>query len=231
MTTYNQEVVAIIDRSGSMKGKEEDTIGGINATFETLKNEKEENTNINVSIKLFDHEEYLLIRSLKLEEVRPIERRQFVPRGQTALLDAMGNSISYFMQKKLMDSNAYDSCLIYIVTDGFENCSKIYNHEKIKKLIHNAEETYNIKVIYLAANQDAILEASKYGIDASQAMNYSETSQNVENAYRSAASVTKRFRSSGNVSFTQTERQNSQFQIQDTEDNQFIPVIVRQSGI
>ena len=100
MTTYIQEVVAIIDRSGSMMGKEEDTIGGINATIETLKNEKEENTNIKVSIKLFDHEEYLLIRSLKLEDVRPIERRQYVPRGQTALLDAMGNSISYFMEKK-----------------------------------------------------------------------------------------------------------------------------------
>ena len=56
MTTYIQEVVAIIDRSGSMMGKEEDTIGGINATIETLKNEKEENTNIKVSIKLFDHE-------------------------------------------------------------------------------------------------------------------------------------------------------------------------------
>jgi uncharacterized protein YegL len=231
MTIYNQEVVAIIDRSGSMRGKEEDTIGGINATIETLKNEKEENTNINVSIKLFDHEEYLLIRSLKLEEVRPIEMRQYVPRGQTALLDAMGNSISYFIEKKLMNSNAYDSCLIYIVTDGFENSSKTYNHEKIKKLIHKAEETYNIKVIYLAANQDAILEASKYGIDASQAMNYSETSQNVENAYRSAASVTKRFRSSGNASFTQTERQNSQLQAQDTEYNPSLPVIVRQIGI
>ena len=230
MTTYIQEVVAIIDRSGSMMGKEEDTIGGINATIETLKNEKEENTNIKVSIKLFDHEEYLLIRSLKLEDVRPIERQQYVPRGQTALLDAMGNSISYFMEKKLMDPKAYDSCLIYIVTDGFENCSKTYSHEKIKNLIRNAEESYNIKVIYLAANQDAILEASKFGIDASQAMNYSETSQNVECAYRSAASVTKRFRTTGSASFSQTERQNSQVQLEDTEDNPSLPVIVRQRG-
>ena len=83
METANNihEVVAIIDRSASMMGKEEDTITGINSTFQVLK-ENINNSKIKVSIKLFDHNETMLIRSLDLENVRPIERRQYVPKGQ-----------------------------------------------------------------------------------------------------------------------------------------------------
>ena len=67
-----QEVVAIIDRSGSMTGKEDDTIGGINSTFDILKNEMTENDEIKVSVKLFDHEEYLLFRSININDVRAL---------------------------------------------------------------------------------------------------------------------------------------------------------------
>ena len=50
-----QEVVAIIDCSGSMSGKEFDTIGGINSTIEELKSNKV-NEIIKFSVKFFDHQ-------------------------------------------------------------------------------------------------------------------------------------------------------------------------------
>ena len=152
----------------------------------------------------------MLIRSLDILDVKPIEQHQYVPRGQTALLDAIGNTLTYFMNKKLLNNDAYDSCLIYIVTDGLENASKNFSAKKIKRIVTEAEDNYNIKIIYLAANQDAILEANKYGIDASQALNYSETADNVSSAYRSVANVACRVRSTGNASFTQVERTASQ---------------------
>ena len=210
MESTIQEVVAILDRSGSMNGKVDDTLGGINAAFEQLKTEQEANTTIKVSVKLFDHEEQLLFRSIDLKDVRPIERRQYLPRGSTALLDALGNSLQYFMTKKLCDSSVYNSCVIYVVTDGFENASKNYNTEKIKKMIIEAEKYYNIKIIYLGANQNAILEASKYGISTDSALNYSENSQNVESAYRSVASAVKRVRTGEYSGFTNIERSASQ---------------------
>ena len=224
------EVVAIIDRSGSMSGKEDDTIDGINSTFEVLKEDKD--TNIKVSIKLFDNEEKMLIRSLDLEKVRPLERKQYVPRGQTALLDAIGNSLNYFMEKKLNDVNAYNCCTMYVVTDGYENCSKIYDSENIKSLIANAEENFNIKILYLGANQDAILEASKYGIDSSQALNYSEDHENVLSAYRSAASAARRHSSGLDSGFTNIERNMSQPETNNNNNNNNrnlrIPVVKRQ---
>lgn len=207
-----QEVVAIMDRSGSMRGKEDDTVGGINAAITQLKEQRietQDTTTIRVSIKLFDHEEYLLIRSMDIDKVRPIEKRQYVPRGQTALLDAIGNTLTYFINKKIINENAYDNCLVYIVTDGYENASRYFTQQQIKDLILNAESNYNIKIVYLAANQDAILEASNLGIDPSQALNYSETSQNVESAYRSAASAAYRQRTGSNVGFTHAERTQS----------------------
>ena len=114
------------------------------------------------------------------------------------------------MEKKLVNNNAYDSCVIYIATDGEENSSKHFSAKKIKRMIEEAETNFNIRVLYLAANQDAILEASKYGINPNQALNYSETGENVDAAFRSAASVARRFSQDGTSQFTHMERTISQ---------------------
>lgn len=212
MATNTQEVVGILDRSGSMAGKEADTVGGINSMLKELKKNANEDDDIRVSLKLFDHEEIILWRSKPLSEVDEFDIKEFVPRGQTALLDALGHSLNYFMEKRLMDPSAYDSCLIYIATDGYENASKYYTKDHLKKMIKNAKEKYNIEVIYLGANQDAILEAGNIGINANQAINYNETSDATEAVYRAVGRVASSQRSgnTSSVAFTGAERQASQ---------------------
>ena len=205
-----QEVVAIMDRSGSMAGKIADSVGGFNSTLEVLREQMEDNTVINVSVKIFDNQEEMVIRSVPLGNVMPLKENQIVPRGQTALLDAMGNTLTYFMEKKLMKPDAYDCCTIYVVTDGLENCSRTFTQKRIKEMIKVAEDTYNIKVIYLAANQDAILEAGNLGINPEQAINYSESQEETQAAYRSAAAMVHRHRSGAPVEFLNAERQSSQ---------------------
>ena len=74
----------------------------------------------------------MLFRCIDLEEVRNITRDQYHPRGQTALLDAMGDTLTYFMEKKLMNPKAYDSCVIYVVTDGHEIVAKIIHMIKLR---------------------------------------------------------------------------------------------------
>jgi uncharacterized protein YegL len=204
-----QEVVALVDRSGSMAGKEADTVGGINTTINELKASKSEDDTICFSLKLFDHVQILKWRCRNIDEIDEFLLSDFVPRGQTALLDAIGDTLSYFMEKKIRSPLVYDSCLIYVATDGYENASERYKAEDIKSLIKNAEEEYNIRMMYLGANQDAILEASKIGISASRAINYSETAYNVQAVYRSVASAAVRTRSTGETGFLLTERQAS----------------------
>jgi uncharacterized protein YegL len=203
-----QEIVAIIDRSGSMRGKEELTINGINTTIDELKTSDNANK-INMSIKFFNDTEELKIRSINILSIRPLNPNDLKPSGTTALLDAIGNTISYFIEKKIRDENAYDNCLIYVATDGLENSSKSFNSDKLKKIIKNGENNYNIKIMYLGANQDAILEASKIGIAPGRSINYNESRQASENVYTAVARSAKRSLAGYETQFTQTERNES----------------------
>ena len=223
-----QEIVAIVDRSGSMIGKEEDTIGGLNSLISDLK-ENKNNEIIKFSLKFFDTQENLKYNSIDIENIPTLNVKDLKPRGQTALLDAMGNSISYFVERKKNNDNSFDSCLIYVATDGLENASKKYNNDSIKSLISDAKKS-KIEMLYIGANQDAILEASKFGLDTEQAMNYSETSQNVESAYRSLASAAKRQRSGMPTGFLLAERKASSVDTSQNYDNIISPPPLRRKS-
>ena len=204
-----QEIVAIVDRSGSMRGKEADTVGGINSAFEEIRKNKTEEDTIRVSLKLFDNEEILKWRRKDINSVRDFPLSEFIPRGSTALLDALGNTLKYFMEMKLKDPAAYDSCLIYVATDGVENSSHHYTRDKIKELVAAAEKNYNITLVYLGANQNAILEATNLGINQDRAMNYSENFGATQAAYTAVGRVASCSRGHQDVHFTTAERQRS----------------------
>ena len=216
-----QEVVIIIDKSGSMYGKEADTVGGINTMINTLKESMSKNVNkkgkrkrreleneketdsIRLSIKFFDHEESIKLNRLDINEVQNLEVSDLAPRGSTALYDAIGKTIKHFQKNK--SNYDYDICNIYVSTDGYENASLEYDSEKLKQLIEIAD-CQNIKMFYLGANQDAILEADKIGIPSSQAINFTENNLSIESVYRSAAQSATRTRTGDYSGFTELER-------------------------
>ena len=204
-----QEVVAIVDRSGSMHGKVSDAVGGINASIDELKKNKNDD-DILFSLKIFDHHQNLLIRHKDIMDVKKLKESDFVPRGQTALYDAIYSSLVYFMEKKLKDPSSFDSCIFYVATDGLEN-SSVITSEKLKEMVEAAAKPiYNISILYLGSNQDSIGEAQKMGICEGQAINYSEETDNVETVYKSAARVISDSRTKGcQVDFTVSERQTS----------------------
>ena len=203
-----QEIVAIIDRSGSMYGKEEDTIGGINTTIEELKS-SENADEIYFSLKFFNEREEMKIRSKKISEIRPLRPSELSPSGSTALLDALGNTINYFIEKKLRNEESFDQCLIYVATDGLENSSRNFSRDSLKEIIENAENSYNIKIMYLGANQDAIFEASQIGIPIERAINYNENTESSQNVYRAVATSALRSLTGEKAEFSNVERAES----------------------
>lgn len=202
----NQEIVIIVDRSGSMAGKEADTIGGINTMIKTLKSENENTNNITISVKFFDNEEFIKVRRMNLEKIYDFKISDLKPRGSTALYDAVGNTLQFFNANK--GELKFDLCSVYVATDGFENSSKKFNSDSLKCLIEESKSN-NINMFYLGANQDAILEAGKIGIPVEQAINYTEDSSSVEAVYRNAARTAKRSRTGEFNGFTQVERTES----------------------
>ena len=86
------ELVMILDRSGSMRGLEADTIGGFNSMIEKQKKEEGEAF---VSVVLFDDREEVIYDRTDIGKVEPMTDAQYYVRGCTALLDAVGGAIHH----------------------------------------------------------------------------------------------------------------------------------------
>ena len=83
------ELVFILDRSGSMAGLEDDTIGGFNAMIEKQKAEPGEAL---VSTVLFANRSEVIHDRLPLDKVPAMTRKEYYVRGCPALLAAVGSA-------------------------------------------------------------------------------------------------------------------------------------------
>lgn len=149
--------VVILDRSGSMETCRDDTIGGFNAF---LREQQAEGGTL--TLILFDHEYQVLYDRKPIRDVAPLTTETFVPRGSTALLDAIGKAI------KTTQSNVPT---VVILTDGQENSSHEYTKAHIKDLIDQKTRD-GWTFVYLGANQDAFAEAGQLGIAPTATVNY-----------------------------------------------------------
>ena len=164
------EVVFILDRSGSMSGLEDDTIGGFNSI---LKKQREEDGDANVTTILFDDEIEMLHKRVNIKEIKNITSNDYYVRGCTALLDAIGYSINFMINvAKNKNEEKAKNVLFIITTDGHENASREYSYEKVKKMITYQKEKYNWKFLFLGANIAAISTAKNFGISKEFASNY-----------------------------------------------------------
>ena len=206
-----QLVVGLLDRSGSMRGREDDTIGGWNSMIDQIRLDKG-NDIIICDLYLFDHELNEIYTEKLIDNVTDLEKNDFVPRGQTAIDDALGFTLRRVIDNKENDSSIFDSCIVALSTDGYENASKQYTCAHVKDLIKQAQQL-NITVLYLAAGQDAIEAAANRGISADQALNFNvEDTEASQAAYAAVGRVTSSYRSNpnGRVAFTAPERQASE---------------------
>lgn len=176
------EIICIIDRSGSMESIKNDSVGGFNAFLEEQKKVPGEAT---LTYVQFDTEYEVVHENTPLQDVKSIDDTVYVPRGATALLDAIGRTIDS-TGKRLADmpeENRPEKVIVAILTDGEENSSRQYDLSKIKDMIGHQKEKYSWEFIFLAANQDAFAEAQKIGIDIKDTFNFSATGKGVRKAY------------------------------------------------
>ena len=86
------ELVFILDRSGSMAGLEDDTIGGFNAMIEK---QKKLDGKVYVSTVLFANDSKVLHDRINIEKIEPLTERDYCVGGGTALIDAIGGAIHH----------------------------------------------------------------------------------------------------------------------------------------
>ena len=170
------EIVFILDRSGSMGGLETDTIGGYNSM---LNKQKLEAGEANVTTVIFDNEYELLHDRISLKGISPVTDKEYYVRGTTALLDAIGRTISKIgnVQKHTSEEERAENVLFIIITDGMENASTEYTSSRVKKMVERQKSKYGWEFIFLGANIDAIETANRFGIKEDRAVNYHPDSE------------------------------------------------------
>ena len=153
------ELVMILDRSGSMRGLETDTIGGFNGMIEKQKKEEGE---AYVSVVLFDDQTEVLYDRVDIQKVEPMTDRQYFVRGCTALLDAVGGAIRHIgnVHKYARPEDVPEKTIFVITTDGMENASRAFTYEKVREMIESRKANNHWEFIFLGANIDAVKEVS-----------------------------------------------------------------------
>ena len=165
------ELVFILDRSGSMAGMEEDTIGGFNGLIEKQKQQPGEAL---VTTVLFGSHIQQLHNRVDLHNVQPLTTNDYYVCGMTALLDAVGSTILQIdrVHQLIGEDSCPEHTMFIITTDGMENCSKEFTVSAVKGLIEQHQQKYGWEFLFLAANIDAAASAGKIGIQPNRAVNY-----------------------------------------------------------
>jgi len=184
------DINIVLDRSGSMSSVRDDTIGGFN-TF--LQSQKEAPGEAQLTLVQFDHEYEIVYNGVDVQSVSELTTKTFVPRGSTALLDAIGRTINSTGARlaEMPEEERPGKVIFVILTDGEENSSAEFTKDQINEMIKLQTEIYNWDFVFLGANQDAIKTGASIGIVAGNAMTYAATADGVGDTYRSSgASMT-----------------------------------------
>ena len=188
MNTDLTDITLVVDRSGSMQERREDAEGGVNSFIETQGKEPGEAL---LTLVQFDTEYDIVHNGVPIREV---PKYHLVPRGMTALLDAVGRAINETEERLAkMKKDLRPGLVIFVITtDGLENSSKEFKKDQIKEMIERQQEKYDWHFTFLGANQDAFAEAGSLGIRSPGAAQYSM--DKVAAAYEATAGKVSRMR-------------------------------------
>lgn len=203
MKKDKSEVIIVLDRSGSMHSIKNDMEGGFK-TF--LEKQKEQPGECNLSLYQFDDQYEAVFENRNIKDVNEIS---IVPRGGTALLDAIGKATNTVGEKlsNLPEEERPETVIMAVITDGQENSSKEFNTLKVKEMVEYQSNVYNWKYVFMGANQDAILNGAGFGFHGGTSLSYGTSSCAISGAFSAFSSGVSCMRMAAkDYSFSEYER-------------------------
>jgi hypothetical protein len=172
MTNDYTEIAFVLDRSGSMQLDKDAAIDGFNRFLR----EQQQTDGLAKLTLVFFGDEYLVpVCSIRVQEVPPLSRETYGPRGdRTALLDAIGRTIDDLNTRiaSLHEDDRPAQVIVAILTDGIENASEKFSWDQLAATIKRHTEEYRWTFLFLGANQDALATAARLNIAESNAATY-----------------------------------------------------------
>jgi len=171
MKDNSTHLAILVDRSGSMMAIRADAEGGLKTM---LAEQRALDGHLTIDLFQFDTE---------YEKVEDIDAWTLQPRGATALLDAMGRSITQVGESLAArdEDERPEKVIFCIVTDGEENSSREWTLDEVSALVKRQTDEWKWEFVFTAANQDAIRSGGNLGVRNS--MNYAATGAGAQSAY------------------------------------------------
>ena len=202
------DISIVLDRSGSMDSVKSDTIGGFNSF---LKAQKEVPGEATITLVQFDDIYEVVYEGIRLQDAPLLNDQTFVPRGTTALLDAIGRTINATGKRlaAIPETERPEKVIFVILTDGYENASREFKVEQINDMIRHQRDVYAWEIVFIGANQDAITSASQMGIQAANALTYAANTVGTQQAFSSLTQNIAAYRTNQklDMSFSQEDRE------------------------
>lgn len=176
------DINIIVDRSGSMSNIADDMVGGLR-TF--VKEQQDRKDAAKVSYFIFDDQYDVVFQNKDLAEVKS-EDFKLVPRGWTALNDALGKTMNAVGERlaAMPEDDRPNRVLFVVITDGADNRSKEFPLEKLKEMVKHQREVYAWDFVFLGANIDSFSTGGGLGIGAASTANFVASRKGVNEAFR-----------------------------------------------
>lgn len=180
-------LIFVLDRSGSMASIENEAIGGFNAFVEAQKKVEGE---ASLTLVIFDNVIETIHNDIPLNEVPVLTSQVFVPRGMTAMNDAIGVTITQCLKPEVGVKT-----IMAVLTDGQENASKEYTGKMVGDLIKRAESEYGWEVLFIGANIDVNAVASSINIASNKFATFQANAKGAMDSYDAFSNATTQYRS------------------------------------
>lgn len=161
-------ICLIVDRSGSMAGIRESSEDALNEFVHGQATEPGKRT---IRMVEFDDRYSQVWPSTPAADC---PQYSLVPRGMTALWDAIGRGVSEFGAElaAMPEDQRPGNVLVAIMTDGHENSSHEWTADRVKEVITEQQNAYSWQFLFMGANQDAVLTGRQIGLGAHQSVTY-----------------------------------------------------------
>lgn len=198
-------VMIVVDRSGSMAAIRRSAEDAINEFVNSQRHATGKRT---VRISQFDNEYDTVCASTDPADIEPYELR---PRGLTALLDAMGRSITEFGDElAALPEPERPGVVVYaVMTDGIENASQEFDWDWVKSHVQRQQDEFGWQILYLGANQDAFTVGERLGVPAYNTMTYAATDHGTRSMTQSVTSYVASAASGQTAGFTDEQRKDA----------------------
>lgn len=156
-------IAILLDRSGSMCGSETDVIGGVNSF---LAEQKKVPGDAVVTIARFDTVYETIYEDVAIKDARELVPGDFIPRGGTALCDAMVRLSTHIGAKlaAMSEEKRPGNVIFLVFSDGEENNSKETTRAEAAAMVKEQETKYSWRFLFFGMGIDGLAVGGGVGM-------------------------------------------------------------------